>query len=153
MQQRVPLYAPNKCPDNQLLYPGDQEHDWICDCGPGYVYYPTKDACFEAYRKGPCPGKQHLIVRNGSVIPECMLNPCEDGFAMYNGKCYELGKPNGPCRPINEGGGIFDVNATTLEVECLKGTDRLSLFSLPNKCSPGSKRDSNGKCRIVYNFN
>lgn len=33
-QERVPLYAPNICPENQLLYPGYQEHDWVCDCGP-----------------------------------------------------------------------------------------------------------------------
>ncbi|KAJ8985261.1 hypothetical protein NQ317_007046, partial [Molorchus minor] len=136
---------------NQLLYPGDQTHDWICDCGPGYIYYPEEDGCFAAYRRGPCPSGHHLIIKKGEVVPKCVSNPCEDGFAIFNSTCFELGKPNGPCRPINEGGGIFDVNATTLNVECLVGTDRLSLFSLPSNCAPGSKRDNNGKCRVIYN--
>lgn len=38
---RVPLYAPDKCPDNELLYPGNQEHDWICDCGLGRFFLIT----------------------------------------------------------------------------------------------------------------
>ncbi|XP_018564404.1 uncharacterized protein LOC108905852 [Anoplophora glabripennis] len=149
-EKRVPLYAPEKCPENQLLYPGDQDHDWICDCGLGYIYYPAKDGCFAAYRQGPCDKGKHLIIKRGEVVPACAVNPCEDGFALYEGKCYELGKPNGPCAPVKQGGGIFDVNATTLRVECLKGTDRLSLFSIPNQCNPGSKRDRNGNCRVVY---
>ncbi|XP_074029306.1 uncharacterized protein isoform X2 [Leptinotarsa decemlineata] len=150
-EERVPLFAPNRCPENQLLYPGDQQHDWICDCGPGFIYYPPKDFCYAAYRQGPCEKNHHLIIERAEVIPKCVKNPCEDGYARYKGKCYEMGKPNGPCRPIQEGGGIFDVNATTLLVECLKGTDRLSLFNLPNRCRPGSKRDNNGICRVIYN--
>lgn len=74
-------------------------------------------------------------------------------FFRYKNKCYELGKPNGPCPPVVENGGIFDVNVTTLQVECLKGTEPLSLFSFPKQCIPGSKRDQNGNCRIVHNFN
>ncbi|CAH1101315.1 unnamed protein product [Psylliodes chrysocephalus] len=150
-QERVPLYAPNICPENQLLYPGYQEHDWVCDCGPTYIYYPPKDSCYPAYRQGPCKNGEHLIIQPGDIIPSCVKNPCEDGFARYKGTCYEMGRPNGPCRPIKEGGGIFDVNATNLVVHCLKGTDRLSLFSLPKLCTPGSKRDSNGVCRVIYN--
>ncbi|CAH1280062.1 unnamed protein product [Diabrotica balteata] len=150
-EERVPLYAPNKCPENQLYYPGNQKHDWICDCGPTYIYYPPKDFCYPAYRQGPCKDGEHLIVRGGDVIPSCNKNPCEEGFARYKGNCYEMGKPNGPCLPIQQGGGIFDVNATTLVVECLKGTDRLSLLTLPKFCMPGSKRDSNGNCRVIYN--
>lgn len=65
--------------------------------------------------------------------------------------CYELGKPNGPCGPISKGGGIFDINTTTLQPECLKGIVPATLFDLPRKCTPGSKRDNNGDCRIVYN--
>lgn len=150
-EDRVPLYAPNRCPENQLYYPGNQAHDWICDCGPTFIYYPPKDFCYPAYRQGPCKNGEHLIIPKREVIPRCVPNPCDEGFARYEGKCYEMGQPNGPCRPIQEGGGIFDVNATTLVVECLKGTDRLSLFNLPKICAPGSKRDKNGSCRDVYN--
>lgn len=35
VQGRFPLYIPGLCPENQLLYPGDQKSDWICDCSPG----------------------------------------------------------------------------------------------------------------------
>lgn len=65
-----------------------------------------------------------------------------------------MGKSNGPCAPLNEGGGIFDVNATTLKVECLKGVDRLSLLGeIPrnNPCPMGSKRGADGRCRKVFN--
>ncbi|KAJ3642539.1 hypothetical protein Zmor_025307 [Zophobas morio] len=149
--ERVPLYAPDKCPENQLLYPGNQKNDWICDCGPGYIYYPPQDGCFSAYRQGPCRQGYHLILKRNKVVPECVVNPCKDGFARYKGKCYELDKPNGPCLPVEVGGGIFGVNATTLTVECLKGTEKLSLFNIPRNCPLGSKRDRNNTCRENWN--
>ncbi|CAH1187449.1 unnamed protein product [Phyllotreta striolata] len=145
-QDRVPLYAPNKCPENQLLYPGYQQHDWICDCGPTYIYYPAKDFCYPAYRRGPCEEGHHLVILPGRVSPACVRNPCRDGFARFKGKCYEMGKPDGPCRPIQESGGIFDVNATNLVVHCLKGTDTISLQEAPMPCSRGSKRSTAGNC-------
>ena len=169
IQERVPLYAPDKCPENQLLYPGNQKNDWICDCGPGYIYYPPQDGCFSAYRQGPCRQGYHLILKRNKVVPECVVNPCKDGFARfvpfefiveggnfdcnfrYKGKCYELDKPNGPCLPVEVGGGIFGVNATTLTVECLKGTEKLSLFNIPRNCPLGSKRDRNNTCRENWN--
>ncbi|XP_019864617.1 uncharacterized protein LOC109593926 [Aethina tumida] len=120
-RSRVPLFAPNECKDpNELLYPGNQKNDWICDCLPGYIYYPPKRGCFPAYRKGPCERGQHLILKKEKAVPECTKNPCNDGFARFNGKCFELGKPNGPCLPELHGGGIFGVNGTTLELGCLK---------------------------------
>lgn len=71
-------------------------------------------------------------------------------FYRYEGNCFELGQPNGPCGPVSQGGGIFEVNATTLQPECLKGVEPASLFTFPKRCSPGSKRDNNGNCRVVY---
>lgn len=35
LQGRKPLYVPARCARYQLLYPGDQPNDWICDCAPG----------------------------------------------------------------------------------------------------------------------
>lgn len=64
--------------------------------------------------------------------------------------CFKLDAPNGPCEKITAGGGIFGVNATTLEVECLKGTDVLSLFDVPKTCPPGSKRDNAKRCRDIF---
>jgi len=150
-EARVPLYIPGRCPPNQLLYPGDQEHDYVCDCGPGFIYYPPKDGCFKAYRKGPCEANQYLILPKDKVIPVCINNPCRpDGFVQYQGKCYELEKAGGPCKPASEGGGVFSVNATTLALECLQidGGISLNLISFPRNCPPGGRRSAN--CRQPY---
>lgn len=69
----------------------------------------------------------------------------------YNGTCYELGKPNESCSSVNEGGEIFEVNSTTLLPECLKGFVPATPLNLPRKCTPGSRRDNNRECRVVYN--
>lgn len=70
-------------------------------------------------------------------------------FFRFEDVCYELDKPGGPCGPIEEGGGIFGVNATTLVVECLKGTDLISLnYVLPkNLCPKASIRRYGRKCK------
>ncbi|CAG9759760.1 unnamed protein product [Ceutorhynchus assimilis] len=146
----MPLFVPGRCAENELLYPAEANDEWICDCGPGFIYHSEKDTCFAALRQGPCNIGQHLILKSSQSVPECAQNPCQDGFARYEDKCYELGTPNGPCLPILQGGGIFDVNVSTLRAECLKGTDPLSLFSLPSRCTPGSRRDRNGNCRVIY---
>ncbi|XP_055614015.1 uncharacterized protein LOC129760392 [Uranotaenia lowii] len=31
---RKPVFIPKVCQDNEFLYPGDQESDWVCDCKP-----------------------------------------------------------------------------------------------------------------------
>ncbi|KAF5295361.1 hypothetical protein FQR65_LT01551 [Abscondita terminalis] len=149
--KRIPLLIPGACPPNQLLFPGDQQHDWICDCGPGYIYYPPKDGCFSAYKRGPCEEEQYLILPPKKVIPECRSNPCKtDGFVRFNGKCYELGKTGGPCKPASEGGGELGVNATTLELQCLETNgEELSLINFPPNCPKGSRRGAT-HCRQEY---
>ena len=148
--KRIPLMIPGVCPPNQLLYPGDQKHDWICDCGPGFLYYPPKDGCFKAYMQEPCGMNQILILPRNEVIPECVHNPCkQNGYVRYNGNCYQLGKTGEPCKPANEGGGIFGVNATTFELQCLEGGDSLSLINFPPNCPKGSRRGAS-RCRPEY---
>lgn len=73
-------------------------------------------------------------------------------YCRYEGECYELDKPGGPCKPVSAGGGIFGVNATTLEIECLEGTDTLSLVNVPHNCPKGSQRDRNNKCRQQFDI-
>ncbi|XP_019864598.2 uncharacterized protein LOC109593908 [Aethina tumida] len=150
--ERLPLYAPDKCKDpNQMLYPEDND-SWTCDCGPGFIYYKPKDACFLPYRQGPCPPEEHLIFNKSKRTTSCLKNPCQDGFARFDGDCFELGRPGGPCgRPQDVGPKILDVNSTTLEVECLDGgAETLHLFDVGRRCSPGSRRDSTGTCRDVF---
>ncbi|CAH2045648.1 unnamed protein product, partial [Iphiclides podalirius] len=91
-QNRVPVFLPAKCPENELYYPGDQDSDWICDCRPGYLYHPGTDACWLAYKRGPCPAGQYLVLPKTSVIPICDNNPCiADNLVMWQGKCEVLG--------------------------------------------------------------
>ena len=49
----------------------------------GYIYYPPVDSCFGAYRQGPCPQTYHLILKPDKVVSECVVNPCEEGFARF----------------------------------------------------------------------
>ncbi|KRT80567.1 hypothetical protein AMK59_8093, partial [Oryctes borbonicus] len=101
--KREPLYAPSICPENHLLYPGNLQTDWICDCAPGYVYYPEKDGCFAVYRQGPCKKGHFMILPEGEFRPKCEVNICgEDGMVIYNRICHALEKPGGPCERKNE---------------------------------------------------
>ncbi|KAL3269670.1 hypothetical protein HHI36_008731 [Cryptolaemus montrouzieri] len=142
-----PIRDPEKCPGNQLYYPGEP---WFCDCGPKYIYYKPKDECYHAYMKGPCLEGKHLVVKKRNV--QCVRNPCPEEYVRYNGKCYQLEKSDGPCEKINGTTAILKINPDTLAVECKKTTaDELTLFSFPDRCPPGSKRDANNKCRENWN--
>ncbi|XP_017781769.1 PREDICTED: uncharacterized protein LOC108566421 [Nicrophorus vespilloides] len=148
---RVPLYIPGMCPENQLLYPGYQNNDWICDCQPSHVYFPTEDRCFPTYRQGPCKQSEYLILKKGEFNPICVPNPCkDDGLVWYENACYKLNEPGKPCKPILEGGGIFGVNSSTLELDCLIGSSPLALLQVPGNCPPGSQRDRANRCRQKF---
>lgn len=142
-----PVVNQEKCPGNQLYYPGEP---WYCDCGPKYIYYKPTDQCYRAYMKGPCSEGQHLIVKNRKV--QCVRNPCSESYVRYNGKCFELEKSDGPCEPINGTAAILKINPDTLVVECTQADARvLTLFQIPDRCRPGSKRDANNICRENWN--
>lgn len=141
---RIPLYIPGKCQPNQLLYPGDQKTDWICDCKPGYLYYAPMDGCYEAFRQGPCAINEYLTLPSGEFNPKCTVNPCKtDGYALYNNTCHQLNKPGGPCN-LQKGDGVFGVDSSTLSLGCIKGADRISMILPTNDCPPGSQRNRNG---------
>lgn len=146
-QNRIPIFVPEKCPGNQLLYPGDQEADWICDCSPGHVYHPPTDECYAILRKGPCKMGEHLIMPKPEYMPKCKRNPCNEGSALYNGQCYKLNAEGGPCKPVVEAGGIFDINPATLEADCIDGHDWITNSNNLSKCPIGSKRDNINRCR------
>ncbi|XP_075982856.1 uncharacterized protein LOC142981069 [Anticarsia gemmatalis] len=149
---RQPVYIPAMCPVNELFYPGDQKDDWICDCRPAYLYHPRSDACWPAYRKGPCDEGQYLVLQKDSAIPVCEKNPCTaDNFVQYQGRCEKLATIE-PCRHLWPIPAALAVNSTSLIVNC----ERLnfeSRFGDPVKpslnsvqCPPGCKRSINGKC-------
>lgn len=86
----------------------------------GFIYYPDRDECFEAYRRGPCQFNQYLTLVKDNVIPVCVPNPCNvDGLVNFAGKCYQL-DTQGPCPPTHIDN-LVGVNETTLEVICTRG--------------------------------
>ncbi|EDV42178.1 uncharacterized protein Dana_GF17138 [Drosophila ananassae] len=160
---RKPLYSPARCPKFQLLYPGDQQqqNDWVCDCAPATLYYPETDACYPAYRQGPCESGQMLVLYKERVIPECVKNPCsKDNHFMIRDTCYEFGNiKENPC-PYKEATFVLGVNPTNLMVDCVKLSVHLITriaddaeeappdyhLELAEKCSRGSRLLAQGKC-------
>ncbi|GAB0086496.1 uncharacterized protein DMENIID0001_078400 [Sergentomyia squamirostris] len=156
-QNKKPLYIPGRCGDEEYLYPGDHDNEWVCDCKPGYVYYPDTSACYNVYRKGPCKNNEMLILPQGKAVPECVNNPCgEDGMVKFFNNCYELHKP-GPCI-LPQLSNVVSVNVTTLEIQCQKlsvdlfnrfSEDEIQQYEVQGEvpaCAKGSKRQINGKC-------
>ncbi|KAH8243079.1 hypothetical protein KR032_004324 [Drosophila birchii] len=164
---RKPLYSPARCPKYQLLYPGDQQqqNDWVCDCAPATLYYPETDACYPAYRQGPCESGQILVLYKERIIPECVRNPCgQDGHFMVRNSCYQFGNTKheeNPC-PYKEATFVLGVNPTTLMVDCVKLSVQLDTriadteeqpvappeyhIDLAEKCGRGSRLSIQGKC-------
>ncbi|XP_026478975.1 uncharacterized protein LOC113385350 [Ctenocephalides felis] len=148
---RSALYIPGRCKENELLYPGDQKDDWICDCGAGTIYHPQTDKCYPIYRRGPCREGQHLILPKGKAIPQCETNPCNENSALYRGICQSFGTI-GTCR-VPELGRVIGVNTLTLEVDCVgpKLANRLGEtdIEVEEGICKGSKRFYRGTC-VAY---
>ncbi|ALC46463.1 CG12811 [Drosophila busckii] len=163
---RKPLYTPARCPHYQLLYPGDQPNDWICDCAPATLFYPDTDACYPAYRQGPCEQGQMLVLYQEQIIPECVSNPCrQDGYFMIKDRCYQFGNSSSnynPC-PNKDYTFVLGVNPKTLMVDCVQLSMALETrfgqtpnvapvappeyhIELAEKCARGSKLSAQGKC-------
>ncbi|XP_045502864.1 uncharacterized protein LOC123699866 [Colias croceus] len=145
-QDRLPVFLPSTCRENELYYPGDQKDDWICDCRPGYLYHPDSDACWPSFRRGPCKEDEHLILLAlTSVIPVCNKNPCEDGLVLWNGKCEALGAME-PCRNVFPLSTLW-INATTVTVDCVPiNIDNRFVSDIGDTCLPGCKRSIKKKC-------
>ena len=129
---------------NELLYPGDREGDWACDCKPGYIYHPLSNKCWESHRRGPCSESQLLILNKNNKVPECQYNVCpEQDLVFFKNSCYKLGslepcsQEHGP-RPI-----MLTVDATTMELTC---SDLHSVKCDNNICCLGSKREVGHNC-------
>ncbi|XP_012255193.1 uncharacterized protein LOC105685556 [Athalia rosae] len=147
ISERIPLYVPDRCPINMLLYPGDGNTSaWECDCKRGYLYFPLNDSCFPAYRQGPCEPQNYAVLSLGEAIPKCQTNPClKDGLVFFKNMCYELRKVGGPCAH----GQYIDVNETTFQLECVSASiDPFMIIDVPaNRCPNGSRRNTLGQCR------
>lgn len=122
------------------------------------LYYPETDACYPAFRRGPCEANQILVLRNNEVIPICVANECKvDGQIKIQGTCYELGKP-GPC-PNPQLSMVLGVDPKSLHIDCVKlsfsvitrlgdESKQEPTYDLNNiePCSRGTKRAIRGRC-------
>ncbi|XP_072930010.1 uncharacterized protein [Epargyreus clarus] len=140
-QNRTPVFLPSMCREDELYYPGDQKDDWICDCRPGYLYHPSTNKCWPAYRQGPCQRGHFLVLPNDSPVPTCYINPCMmDTLVIWNGKCEILGSTT-PCESKFPPSVLW-VNATNLVLDCMVLNSEVSDVNrtLPKACPPGCKR-------------
>lgn len=165
LKNRQPLYFPGRCSENELLYPGDQKDDWVCDCVPGHLFHPDTDKCYGMYTRGPCPNRQYLILPEGKSIPECENNPCTGlNRVPFRGVCHTLNKA-GPCR-YPELSYVVGVNVTNLKLDCVKQSSNLPTINFEDRfdnaeqngaesyplppiiplCADGSKRAINHTC-------
>ncbi|XP_077300255.1 uncharacterized protein LOC143921031 [Arctopsyche grandis] len=140
---RLPLENHESCAENELLYPGDEPGDWICDCKPGHVYVPKWNKCFPVFQRGPCRKTQYLIMPKNSRIPKCKLNSCVSyGNVLFNKRCVKIGDP---CGPKNEFG-VYGVNETTLDFGCVKAPMNFGARFTDAYCVPGTKRYNRNLC-------
>ncbi|KAG5670960.1 hypothetical protein PVAND_001189 [Polypedilum vanderplanki] len=118
---RSPVEDHVRCGINEFLHPGDHANDWTCDCKPGFIYSPNDDACYEAYRRGPCRDGEIFKIVPPFKSAKCVLNECRrDGFVLFNGKCQQLDSVNA-CRQFQYLIGrktYLTVNFSTLELTC-----------------------------------
>lgn len=132
-----------------ILYPiKDGENDTsICDCIPRFLYFPSNDSCHEAYRQGPCPPENYVVLPEDEEIPRCVENPClKDGMVPYNGTCYSLNTIDGPCASQ---GAIIGVNETTFQLDCIQIVV-LTFIDVPSRtCPKGTRRSIQGECKKV----
>ncbi|XP_052744015.1 uncharacterized protein LOC112044277 isoform X2 [Bicyclus anynana] len=148
-QNRMPVYLPAKCPENELYYPGDQTDDWICDCRPGFLFHPDTDKCWLAYQQGPCPEEQYLTLPKDSMIPVCVPNPCKTySMVPWKGQCEKLGSSVcGDTFPAK----VLWVNATTSTIDCVKIhiNNRFSIdleIEVTTTCPLGCRRHLHNEC-------
>uniref|UniRef100_A0A182M0N7 DUF4789 domain-containing protein n=1 Tax=Anopheles culicifacies TaxID=139723 RepID=A0A182M0N7_9DIPT len=122
-RNRTPVYIPGKCSTNEILYPGDHESDWVCDCRPGYVYAPLQDSCFPLFQQGFCQPGEYVGLARPSTIVKCIQNICNGKNEVpYMGGCVKLHQNNGKCKIEKNISWVIAVNITTLELDCVKGT-------------------------------
>lgn len=122
----------------------------------GAIYYPESDACFPAFRQGPCAAGEFLVLGNNAIVPECIRNDCQaDGQVKIQNVCYELGKA-GPC-PNAQLSYVLGVDPKTIHIDCVKlsisvasrfGDEPSVPYDLANVelCARGCKRAIQGRC-------
>ncbi|EAT32848.1 AAEL014914-PA [Aedes aegypti] len=168
-KNRTAVFIPGKCGMNEILYPGDQDNDWVCDCRPAHVYHPGSNGCFPLYTRAYCAEDEFVEIKVGAKLPTCTKNPCQMGLVPFNGTCVKLHSNNdGVCPLIKHIKFVIAVNETTLQLECVSNApvnlhrkvgnrysqdpnvklkeDGSVEFLRATKCAPGSAAEYKGAC-------
>uniref|UniRef100_A0A182R0A9 DUF4789 domain-containing protein n=1 Tax=Anopheles farauti TaxID=69004 RepID=A0A182R0A9_9DIPT len=142
-QNRTPVYIPGKCGTNEILYPGDHDNDWVCDCKPGYVYSPREDSCYPLFERGFCQPGEYVDLARPSMIVQCTKNVCQGKGELvpYKGQCVHLHRNNKLCPTKGNIRLVIGVNITTLELDCVRGT----LEILANRNTHEDEESEEGK--------
>uniref|UniRef100_A0AAG5CY12 DUF4789 domain-containing protein n=1 Tax=Anopheles atroparvus TaxID=41427 RepID=A0AAG5CY12_ANOAO len=141
---------------NEILYPGDHDSDWVCDCKPGFVYYPKHDACYDLYTQGFCQAGEYVDLERPSMLVKCTNNTCAEANKVpFRGRCVVLGRHDSEvCPKVKRIRYIVGVNTTTLELDCIEGndwysrieTEKIMSYAGANRCNNGTKASFDGIC-------
>lgn len=63
----------------------------VCDCVPGYVYFPATEKCFEPYTQAICKPNELFAppVDPKNYDPKCVENQCTKGI-WFEGECQRI---------------------------------------------------------------
>lgn len=131
--------AKTACGENEHIYEGRTRDERICDCKPGFIFYPDTKSCYSAFEQGPCEAGKVLKVNLDTI--ECIETGCEERKVKYQDECYQLGS-KGPC----SGNEIVTVNVTSLEISCTEQVlsdnwDNAQSIENISSCPRGGKRE------------
>lgn len=146
-RNRTPVFIPNRCQKNEILYPGDQDYDWVCDCKPTFIYHPPTKQCYQLFTQGYCEGSTMLILKKDAKHPECVPNQCHrpGGVPMvyFEGSCVELNQYNDKCKH-HELKQLVSVREDTNELGCVNISDVVGKFTYPSNSSMGNVTQQRG---------
>uniref|UniRef100_A0A8W7Q4K4 DUF4789 domain-containing protein n=1 Tax=Anopheles coluzzii TaxID=1518534 RepID=A0A8W7Q4K4_ANOCL len=123
-RNRTPIFIPKQCAENEILYPGDHENDWVCDCKPSksYVYHPETQQCYQMYTRGYCPSGKIIYIEPKGKHPECVPNQCADGKVRFMNVCAVLNQEHQLCHLANIKL-VVGIDEDTHELECVNISD------------------------------
>lgn len=151
-KNRTPVYIPNRCQKNEILYPGDQESDWVCDCKPTYVYHPPSRQCYQLFTKAFCEDGFMVTLPNPDTKqPECVPNHCfKPNVTMvpFQNTCVELNAYYDKCA-VHKLERIVSVHESNNTLGCVNISDvpnyKIELGSTIDKAKDGRTNVTGGE--------
>lgn len=147
-RNRTPVFIPDRCQENEILYPGDQESDWVCDCKPTYVYHPPTRKCYQMYTQGYCPVGTMIFLKPDAKHPECITNHCASAYefpeprVLFNGACSTLNTYHRSCK-FGKLDRVIGIDEKTNELACVNLTGVKLPPAEEKSGAQGTDRESN----------